>query len=184
MADPGPSPTGTAHRAQAALTVEVLRKSDLWNRVGASDAMLARAATAAFAAAQGDGICEVTIVLADDAEQRGLNHKWRGKDRPTNVLSFPAGPESGAPAAAPRPLGDVVLACETVLKEALADGIAPANHTMHLVVHGVLHLLGHEHDDAAEADRMEALERTVLASFGVADPYAEAGEPAAAEVHR
>lgn len=182
MADPGPSPTGAAHRARAALTVEVLRKSDLWDRVGVSDAMLARAATAAFAATQGDGSCEVTIVLADDAEQRALNQTWRGKDRPTNVLSFPAGP--GAPAAAPRPLGDVVLACETVLKEALADGIAPADHAMHLVVHGVLHLLGHAHDDAAEADRMEALERTVLASFGIADPYAEAGEPAAAEVHR
>jgi probable rRNA maturation factor len=184
MADPGPSPTGAAHRTRSALTVEVLRKSDLWDRVGVSDAMLARAATAAFAATQGDGSCEITIVLADDAQQRALNHKWRGKDRPTNVLSFPAGPEPGAPAAAPRPLGDVVLACETVLQEALADGIAPADHAMHLVVHGVLHLLGHEHDDAAEADRMEALERTVLASFGIADPYAEAGEPAAAEVHR
>ena len=176
MADPGASPTGAVGRTSSELAVEVLRKSEPWDRAAVSDAVLVRTAAAAFSAARprGAGPCEVTIVLTDDAEQRALNRTWRGKDAPTNVLSFPASAQMGEPLGEPLSLGDVVLAYETVVREAHADGIA-------LVVHGVLHLLGYEHENAAEAERMETLERAVLATFGIADPYADAGAPALAE---
>jgi probable rRNA maturation factor len=183
MADPGASPTGAVGRTSSELAVEVLRKSEPWDRAAVSDAVLVRTAAAAFSAARprGAGPCEVTIVLTDDAEQRALNRTWRGKDAPTNVLSFPAGAQMGEPLGEPHSLGDVVLAYETVAREAHADEIALADHVVHLVVHGVLHLLGYEHEDAAEAERMETLERAVLATFGIADPYADAGAPALAE---
>lgn len=183
MADPCASPTGAVGRTSSELAVEVLRKSELWDRAAMSDAVLVRTAAAAFSAARprGAGPCEVTIVLTDDAEQRALNRTWRGKDAPTNVLSFPASAQMGEPLGEPHSLGDVVLAYETVAREAHADEIALADHVVHLVVHGVLHLLGYEHDDAAEAERMETLERAVLATFGIADPYADAGAPALAE---
>jgi probable rRNA maturation factor len=183
MADPGPGPTGAFGRTSSELAVEVSRKSELWDRAAVSDAVLVRTAAAAFSAARprGDGPCEVTIVLTDDAEQRALNRTWRGMDAPTNVLSFPAGAQMGEPLGELHSLGDVVLAYETVAREAHADDIALADHVVHLVVHGVLHLLGYEHEDAAEAERMETLERAVLATFGIADPYADAGAPALAE---
>ena len=183
MADPGASPTGAVGRTSSELAVEVLRKSEPWDRAAVSDAVLVRTAAAAFSAARprGAGPCEVTVVLTDDAEQRALNRTWRGKDAPTNVLSFPARAQMGEPLGEPHSLGDVVLAYETVAREAHADEIALADHVVHLVVHGVLHLLGYEHEDAAEAERMETLERAVLATFGIADPYADAGAPALAE---
>jgi probable rRNA maturation factor len=186
MADPGPSPTDAVGRTSSELAVEVLRKSQLWDRAAVSNAMLGRASTAAFSAARtrGDGPCEVTIVLTDDTELRRLNRTWRGKDAPTNVLSFPPGARMGEPLGEPLSLGDVVLAYETVVREAHADGIALADHVVHLVVHGVLHLLGYEHDDAAKAERMESLERAVLATFGIADPYADSGAPAVTEMSR
>jgi probable rRNA maturation factor len=186
MADSGPSPTKAAGRAGSPLAVEVLRKSALWDGADVRDALLTRAAVAAFAAAapREAGACEVTIVLADDTEQRTLNRIWRGQDAPTNVLSFPAGAQPHEAVGEARPLGDVVLACETVMREARADGITPADHAVHLVVHGVLHLLGFEHDDEMHAEQMESLERKVLATFGIADPYAAAGETAVAEVRR
>jgi probable rRNA maturation factor len=183
MADPGASPTGAVGRTSSELAVEVLRKSELWDRAAMSDAVLVRTAAAAFSAVRprDDGPCKVTIVLTDDAEQRALNRTWRGKDAPTNVLSFPASAQMGEPLGEPHSLGDVVLAYETVAREAHADEIALADHVVHLVVHGVLHLLGYEHENAAEAERMETLERAVLATFGIADPYADAGAPALAE---
>ncbi len=101
---------------------------------------------------------------------RTLNRDHRGKDKPTNVLSFPIG-NAGGVDAAPTMLGDVVLACETVMAEAAAQGKSVADHLRHLVVHGVLHLTGHDHEDDAEAERMERLETRVLADLGVGDPY-------------
>jgi probable rRNA maturation factor len=144
------------------------------------DALCADSVRAALAAAPAlPRGAELSLVLADDATVRELNRAWRGMDRPTNVLSFPAqeltpgGPPPDAPPDAPWPLGDVVLACETVAGEAAAQGKDFADHLRHLVVHGVLHLLGHEHEDNAEAERMEGLERRILAGLGVADPYRE-----------
>ena len=99
---------------------------------------------------------------------RDLNREWRGKDAPTNVLAFPAGDHTG-----PGPLGDVVLAYETVSDEARNVGIAFADHASHLVIHGLLHLLGFDHINDDEAEWMESLERTALARLGIADPYAE-----------
>ena len=113
---------------------------------------------------------ELSCLLSDDASIRELNARWRGMDKPTNVLSFPAtGP------GAELLLGDVVLAFETVSREAAAENKPIRDHVVHLIVHGVLHLLGHDHEDDAEADTMEALEIRALHRLGFANPYAEAG---------
>ncbi len=130
------------------------------------------AATAAWRASGGGtaAAVEISVVLADDAMVRTLNRDHRGKDSPTNVLSFPIGP-AGSMDAVPTMLGDVVLACETVIAEAAAQGKPVADHLRHLVVHGVLHLAGYDHEDDAEAERMERLETQILADLGVGDPY-------------
>jgi len=115
---------------------------------------------------------EISLVFTDDAEQRVLNRDYRHKDSATNVLSFPNMDDDFVPAGEPRLLGDVVLARETVAREAAEQRKSLADHTTHLLVHGVLHLLGHDHQDAEEAAAMEALERHILAGLGIADPYA------------
>ena len=104
---------------------------------------------------------------------RGLNATYRGKDAPTNVLSFPfQTPPGGVPEDAPY-LGDVMLAAETIGREAAEGGIAPTAHLQHLVVHGLLHLLGFDHTTDVEAEQMERIEVEILATLGIADPYAE-----------
>jgi probable rRNA maturation factor len=118
----------------------------------------------------GDGPLEISLVFTDDAEQRALNRDYRHKDSATNVLSFPNMDDAVA-AGQLRLLGDVVLARETVEREAGEQGKSFADHTTHLLVHGVLHLLGYDHMDADEAAEMEALERAALADLGIADPY-------------
>ena len=128
---------------------------------------------------------ELSVLLADDATVRRLNADYRGKDRATNVLSFPSfehvlarDPASLPPG--PVPLGDIVLAVETVQVEAASEGKPFAHHLSHLLVHGCLHLLGYDHQTAEAAACMEQLERDVLAQLGVPDPYAgDAGEPVA-----
>lgn len=122
---------------------------------------------------------EVSLVFADDAAVAELNRGYRGREGPTNVLSFPnmddedfvAANPAGAASARPRLLGDVVLARQTVLREAGEQGKSLHDHTLHLLVHGLLHLLGHDHESAAEAEEMEALETAILADLGIADPY-------------
>lgn len=116
---------------------------------------------------------ELTIALADDGTVRGLNRDYRGIDRPTNVLSF-SGLGNGRDRAADSPviLGDVVLARETVAAEAAAQGKTFPNHAVHLVVHGVLHLFGHDHRVSGEANLMESIEIRALARLGIANPYA------------
>jgi probable rRNA maturation factor len=134
-----------------------------------------RAAAAAVAVAAPEAAnAEISIVLADDAFIRGLNRDWRGRDAATNVLAFPGGDTTGSPdgAGAPVLLGDVVIALETLLAEAGRDGISPEAHLAHLVVHGVLHLLGFDHEDDAEAETMEAAEALALARLGIENPYA------------
>lgn len=122
-----------------------------------------------------EGAVEISLLFADDAASAALNTAHRGEAGPTNVLSFALWADApGAARApdAPAALGDVVLAFETVRREADAAGKSFADHTSHLIVHGVLHLLGHDHIKPADAERMERLETGVLASLGVADPYA------------
>jgi probable rRNA maturation factor len=108
---------------------------------------------------------EVTVLLADDAAIRDLNARFRGKDKPTNVLSFPA-PDFARPH-----LGDVALAYGVCAGEAETQGKSLADHLAHLTVHGVLHLLGWDHEAEAQAEAMEAMERRILETLGVADPY-------------
>ena len=121
---------------------------------------------------------ELGVTFADDAAIRGLNAQWRGKDKPTNVLSFPAFPEGGA--TIPPMLGDIVLARETIEREAALEGKPFDHHLTHLVAHGLLHLLGYDHETEDEAEEMEEAERRILASLAIPDPYAlsEDQEPA------
>ncbi len=118
------------------------------------------------------GAVEISLRIVDEDEGRTLNKAYRGKDRPTNVLSFPSGIGSELPAGLPRPLGDVVICAPLVRREAAEQGKAESDHWAHLLVHGTLHLLGYDHESATEAEAMEALEREILAGRGVADPYA------------
>ena len=125
--------------------------------------------TRAAEAAQGDVEGDLVVLLTDDAAVQDLNLRFRGKDRPTNVLSFPGG-DMPMPGQAAH-LGDIVLAFGVCRDEAQTQAKTLANHLTHLVIHGVLHVLGHDHEDEAEAEAMEAKERSLLASLGVADPY-------------
>ncbi len=112
---------------------------------------------------------EVSLVLADDALLQQLNRNYRQKDQPTNVLSFSA--DMPRRAGEPQLLGDVILSYSTCWREAQAQGKSLADHFTHLLVHGLLHLLGFDHETEAEAVEMESLEREILADFGIADPY-------------
>lgn len=113
--------------------------------------------------------CEVSVTFCDDEAIRALNAKWRGKDQPTNVLSFPT---PGALERKPL-LGDVIVAYETVAREAAEQGKLLRAHAAHMVAHGFLHLIGYDHETAAEAERMEALERRIATALGFPDPYAD-----------
>ncbi|MDJ0512259.1 MAG: rRNA maturation RNase YbeY [Methyloceanibacter sp.] len=170
MSEDGPRPGGPQTVAVSALDVEVMRHDDAWTERGVSDASIELAAQAAFTVSPPakQAFYELTIVLTDDAESRDLNRTWRNKDQPTNVLSFPAGDMPDT-----KLLGDIVIAFETTAAEAADKTIPLADHVSHLVVHGTLHLLGHDHLDDAEAERMEELERRALASLGITDPYAD-----------
>lgn len=116
---------------------------------------------------------EVSLLFTDDSRIGQLNADWRGKAKPTNVLSFPA-PQlpQGEPGSARSTLGDIAFGYETVAREAADAGLTMADHITHLFVHGLLHLLGHDHEDDVAADAMEGLETAILARLGVADPYA------------
>lgn len=115
---------------------------------------------------------ELSILFTDDAAIKTLNAAWRGKDKSTNVLSFPS--VGIAPGDDPGPLlGDVVLAGETVFSEAALEGKSVDDHLRHLIVHGFLHLLGYDHENDTDAEEMEAAETAILADMGVSDPYSD-----------
>jgi probable rRNA maturation factor len=117
------------------------------------------------------GNAELSILFTDDAQIQGLNAQWRAKDKPTNVLSFPAfAPNKAGPL--PPMLGDIVLAAETVKREAILEEKPLQHHISHLVVHGLLHLIGYDHETDEDAEEMEALERRILARLAIPDPYA------------
>ena len=142
--------------------IEIEIEDETWSEVlPDAEAVVSRAATAALGTIKGD----VVILLTDDESVRDINARFRDKDRPTNVLSFPAA-ESAFPH-----LGDLTLAFGVCAREAREQGKTLSDHLSHLTVHGVLHLLGRDHEDDAEAEEMEAEERSILASLGVADPY-------------
>lgn len=116
---------------------------------------------------------EITLRIVAADEMRELNRGYRQKDKPTNVLSFPAGAIEGLPADAGLPLGDIVVCAAVVRAEAASQDKPLADHWAHMIVHGTLHLLGFNHEDDGEAVEMEALETDILASHGIANPYAE-----------
>lgn len=143
-----------------------------WPPKAALRRLAGRVVRAAAGALALPGDAELSLLFTDDAQMRRLNAEWRGVDKPTNVLSFPgrASPQPGG-GASPL-LGDIALAAETVRREADEAGLALEDHLAHLLVHGLLHLLGHDHLQADEAGRMEALEVDILRRLDIADPYA------------
>jgi probable rRNA maturation factor len=167
--------TGAGRRASSAsrATIDIDVQDARWlAAVRTARALCRRAARAALANVPRHSKTDVALAIAltDDAAVRALNRTFRGKDEPTNVLSFPADARA-TPPGTPRFLGDIVLARQTVVREAREQGKSLAHHLTHLVVHGALHLLGYDHEIDAEATRMEALEVRILAGLGVPDPY-------------
>ena len=156
--------------------IDISAESEGWSKIPNLEACVRRAAEAALLDNDAPP-SEISVVLSDDEHLRELNKHHRGMDKPTNVLSFPAA-RLKAPAGAPRLLGDIVIAFETVEREASEESKPIENHLSHLVVHGVLHLLGYDHEDDEEAEIMEARERQILAKLGIPDPYAERGSAA------
>jgi probable rRNA maturation factor len=143
-----------------------------WSKLADLDALVERALEAARLEA-GKTLfngAEVSLLFCDDGRIQELNRDWRGLDKPTNVLSFPAAPADRL-ASAPL-LGDIAIAFETVTKEARDEDKTLSDHASHMIVHGFLHLLGYDHENEEEAEEMEDLERRALARLGIADPYA------------
>ncbi len=154
-----------ARKTRNALNIDVVVKSELWNRKKGVKSTVRRAIVKA-AGVQSTPGSELAIVLTDDSTIRLLNRDWRGVDAPTNVLSFPASRAGGAPF-----IGDIVLAYETIAREARAERKPFAHHIAHLAVHGFLHLLGYDHLRKKDAEEMEQLERDILRRLRIPDPY-------------
>jgi probable rRNA maturation factor len=180
QAGPGRNPNiamqsaGTPVSSALPLT-EVLVVAECWQTEPDAEAVIHRAIDAAAEIADADvGEAELAVMLTDDTGIRTLNNNWRGIDKPTNVLSFPAlQPTAGAPADAPRMLGDIAIAYETTRKEADDEEKPFDHHLSHLAVHGFLHLIGYDHEKDDDAEAMEGLEREILAQLGIPDPYAD-----------
>lgn len=154
------------------MQIDIAIEAGGWAGEAALRTVAERAAGAVFAALGKDAPegTELSLLFTDDAHVRVLNRDWRGKDKPTNVLSFPAFEVApGDPV--PPMLGDVVLAFETVGAEATLEEKPFDHHLTHLIVHGLLHLLGYDHEDEEDAAIMEGLERAALARLAIPDPY-------------
>jgi probable rRNA maturation factor len=177
-----PEPTPERQRNSGAMAhtalpiTEVLVVTDAWRNEPDAEAVIQRAIAAAAEMVDADtSEAEVAVMLTDDAGIRTLNSNWRGIDKPTNVLSFPALQPSGAagPDDAPRMLGDIAIAYETTRQEADDEQRPFDHHLSHLAVHGFLHLIGYDHEKDDDAEAMEALETEILAQLGIPDPYAD-----------
>ena len=144
---------------------------DAWARVKDLEELTERAIEAALDHAGTDKNVEIGVLFANDEEAARLNAQWRRKDYAPNILSFPAPEMHDVPEGEPRPLGDLILASGTVAREAEEQGKPLTSHLTHLIVHGTLHLLGFDHLEEADAERMEAAEIAILAGLGVPDPY-------------
>jgi probable rRNA maturation factor len=157
--------------SRAFFEVEITEDDGDWPELGKLTSDIEQAAVAVAETMGGAAPTVLSIALSSDENVALLNARYRGKAKPTNVLSFPpgAGTASGY-------LGDIVLARNTVEREACEQGVSLAHHVQHLVVHGILHLLGYDHGTAADAERMEELEVKILSKLGVADPYTGALE--------
>jgi probable rRNA maturation factor len=154
------------------MTVSIAADDSGWDAVPNLVELARQAADAALGAAyRGPRPASLAILFTGDAAIAKLNRQWRGKAKPTNVLSFPAPPNLPVPEGEPRPLGDIVLAFGTVAREAEEQDKPLPHHATHLIVHGVLHLLGHDHETEGQAEDMEALERLILKQLGITDPY-------------
>ena len=170
---PNPVRTAVPSIEAATLDADVVIEDDRWS-TSPEIAAAVQSAVAALMAARPSGLpsaASATIVLACDAVLASLNGRYRDKSTPTNVLSFPAGPGATDPGAPHHYLGDVVIAHETVAREAVETGIPFVHHVQHLAIHGLLHLMDYDHIIDADATEMEAMETRVLATLGVADPY-------------
>lgn len=165
--------------AQSALPVtEVLIVADAWKREPEADAVIQRAVAVAAEMTDADTAdAELAVMLTDDAGIRTLNSNWRGIDKPTNVLSFPAlrlpTRVTGVDDDVPPMLGDIAIAYETARREADDEQKPFDHHLSHLTIHGFLHLVGYDHETDDEAEAMEALEVEILAQLGIPDPYAD-----------
>lgn len=146
---------------------------EAWDPLLPDAADCARRAIAAAAAQLGGDFKNQSaeIVLATDDEVTELNGQWRGKPKPTNVLSFPAAHGIVLPPGEPEPLGEIILAAGVVAREAADQGKPLEHHFTHLVVHGFLHIMGYDHENDGEAEQMESLEKEILANLGVPNPY-------------
>src|SRR5260370_2795751 len=155
---------------------EVLVVAECWQTEPDAEAIIERAVAVAAEVVDADiGEAELAVMLTDDAGIRTLNSNWRGIDKPTNVLSFPALPPTGpiGPDDAPRMLGDIAIAYETTRKEADDEQKPFDHHLSHLAVHGFLHLIGYDHESDGDAETMATPGQEILAQLGIPDPYAD-----------
>jgi probable rRNA maturation factor len=154
------------------IELDIMIEAGLWASLDDAEALAQRAAEAAVTVADETGEeFEVSVMLTDDAHIQELNRTWRGKDKPTNVLSFPAPEQPGQGVPGETGPRHIALAYETLVRESEDESKELAHHFAHLIVHGILHLLGYDHEVEDEADNMEALEVKALAILGIADPY-------------
>lgn len=164
------------------MEIDFLTEDDAWLALPEREALARGAAHAVFETLGApEPQSELSIVFTSDEAVAELNRAWRGKAGPTNVLSFPSAFGGAGQGVGPGPgqdtLGDIVLAAGVVRAEAVAQGKPLANHTVHLIIHGILHLLGHDHAEDATADAMERLEAGAMARLGLPDPYGDTTAP-------